>query len=794
MERPDLLMVTCRPVETPEQFSRRCPAGGDDPAATRFVYNSADRGEPAGAMPSTMLDKLRTIIRRHWGFDTLRPLQEEAMRATLDGRDSLVVMPTGGGKSLCYQAPAVLQGGTTVVVSPLIALMKDQVDGLQACGVPAVQIDSTLSGAERFAHEVDLRQGTVRLLFVSPERLAMPEFCNLLRQVGVQSFAIDEAHCISHWGHDFRPEYRQMGRLKELFPGAAVHAYTATATEQVRHDVCTQLGLNDPLVLVGNFDRPNLTYRVLPRYDLARQVREVLDRHTGEGGIIYCLRRRDVDAVAEMLRGTGANVMPYHAGMSADERRAAQDAFAAEECDVIVATVAFGMGIDRSNIRFVLHVAMPKSIEHYQQETGRAGRDGLEAECVLLHSGADFVTWKSILEKSAQENNVGPEFLPAMLHHLNDIDRYCRGAVCRHRALVEYFGQRYEQPACGACDLCLGDVESVADATIVAQKILSCVARVQERFGANHVISVLRGENIDRVRSLRHDQLSTFGLLKETSKDVLRDWIYQLLSQGVLRQENVGQGDRTFPILKLNDASWEVLRKKREVRLIQLVRRKKGEKVRASSADTTSWEAVDRGLFERLRQWRSEQARQRNVAAYVVFSDATLRDMARVRPASAEALRRVYGVGEVKLRDYGVEVLEIIGDYCTEHGLARDVARTATRPEPAVASTGTGVLSATKALALKLFASGTTIDEVMEKTQRSRSTVEEYLCEHIRRTRPATLAPWIDQETYDRVAQAVRQVGTERLKPIFLALNEQVPYASIKAVVAHLTPAQGETE
>jgi ATP-dependent DNA helicase RecQ len=542
------------------------------------------------AVPPHSLDDLKRLIERHWGYRTFRPLQERAMKAVLDGRDSLVVLPTGGGKSLCYQAPAVLRNETTVVVSPLIALMKDQVDSLRDCGIPALRIDSSLSPEERFCNELDVREGKARLLFVSPERLVLTDFYQLLRRAGVRTFAIDEGHCISHWGHDFRPEYRQLSRIKELFPGASVHAYTATATGRVRQDIIAQLALDDPEVLVGNFDRANLTYRVLPRHNLVKQVLEVLDRHEGEAGIIYCLRRRDVDELAALLQKEGYKARAYHAGLTDDERRAAQDAFAAEECDLIVATVAFGMGIDRSNIRFVLHTAMPKSVEHYQQEAGRAGRDGLEAECVLLHSGQDFLTWKFILEKSAQEPGVDPDFLPGALKHLEDIDRYCRGAACRHKTLVEYFDQAYEAASCGACDLCLGDTEVLADSLVVAQKILSCVARVQQRFGPGHVVSVLRGEDNEKVRKFSHDQLSTYGLLEDRSKADVRDWIHQLLSQKVLDQEMLVLGSGlSVPILKLNPASWEVMRGQRPVRLLQLVRRKKGEKAEKSQADAVSW-------------------------------------------------------------------------------------------------------------------------------------------------------------------------------------------------------------
>jgi ATP-dependent DNA helicase RecQ len=613
------------------------------------------------------LADLQEIIARYWGYRTLRPLQAQAMQAVLDSRDSLVVLPTGGGKSLCYQAPAVLRGGTTVVISPLISLMKDQVDSLRACGIAAASIDSSLSEGERFAYEMDVRQGEVRLLFMSPERLVQTDFYRILQQIEVHTFAIDEAHCISHWGHDFRPEYRQLSRLREFFPKAAVHAYTATATEPVRRDIIAQLALQAPVVLVGNFDRPNLIYRVLPRHDVLKQTLEVIERHEGEAGIVYCLRRRDVDELAAALRKKNIKALPYHAGMSGEERQAAQEAFASEQVEVIVATVAFGMGIDRSNVRFVLHTAMPKSLEHYQQETGRAGRDGLEAECVLLYSGADIITFKSMLTKSAQEAG-NAAHLPNAFKHLDDMDRYCRGAVCRHRALVRYFGQDYTSDNCNACDLCLGDTEAVPDALIVAQKILSCVARVKQGFGIGHISAVLRGENNENVRKRGHDKLTTFGLLKGHSKADVRDWVYQLIAQGVLLQV----GDE-YPVLRLNDASWEVMRGQRQVRLVQLVRRKKGERPEKTKVETISWEGVDRELFEAMRRLRRDLARDRQVSAFIIFEDRVLRDLARVRPSTLERMRLVPGVGDKRLRDFGALFLKLIADHCRTHGLPFDV-------------------------------------------------------------------------------------------------------------------------
>jgi ATP-dependent DNA helicase RecQ len=730
---------------------------------------------------SPSFDDLRTAVARHWGFNSLRPLQEQAMRAALDGRDSLVVLPTGGGKSLCYQAPAVVKGGTTVVISPLIALMKDQVDGLRASGVAAAQLDSSLTDEERFITEHDLAMGAIRLLFVSPERLVSSEFSVKLQRAGVHTFAIDEAHCISHWGHDFRPEYRQLARLREHFPGATVHAYTATATEQVRRDIITQLDLRDCVVLVGDFDRPNLTYRVMARHEELKQVGEILDRHNGEAGIIYCLRRKDVDYLSAALQKRGINALPYHAGMAAEDRSATQEAFRAERCDVVVATVAFGMGIDRSNVRFVLHTAMPKSLEHYQQETGRAGRDGLEAECVLLYSGGDLPTFRSILEKSAAEPGVDASFLPAALKHLDDMDRYCRGAVCRHRQLVQYFGQSYASENCRSCDLCLGDTEDLPEAGVVAQKILSCIARVKESFGINHVVSILRGEDTENVRKRGHDKLTTYGLLKGHGKPDLRDWIYQMIGQGVLVQ----QGD-DYPLLKLNDASWEVMRGQRKVRLVQAVRRKKGERPERSKAAEVSWEGVDSGLFEVLRTLRRAIATEKAVPPYIIFSDATLRELARARPSSPDRMRAVYGVGETKLRDFGPRFLDLIRSYAEENGLELDQALPPT-PRPTPPPDRERSRPAAVGLAFALFRAGAAVEDVMHQLKRARPTVFDYLAEYIRTERPESIATWVGDEIYQSVVAAARQVGTERLKPIFLALGEKVDYDTIRLVVSHLT-------
>ncbi|HVX85641.1 MAG TPA: RecQ family ATP-dependent DNA helicase [Phycisphaerae bacterium] len=784
-------------------------------------------------------DALLALIEKTWGYRALRPLQEPAMKAMVEGRDSLVVLPTGGGKSLCYQAPALYRSregqGPTVVVSPLIALMKDQVDSLRSVGVAAAQLDSSLSAEERRQVAADLRQGRLHMLFMSPERLMAGVshggggerhyFHDLLRDAGVKTFAIDEAHCISHWGHDFRPEYRQLSRLKELFAGASVHAFTATATTQVRSDIARQLKLESPEILVGNFDRPNLTYRILPRRDIVGQIHELLERHKDEAGIIYCMRRRDVDEISASLAKTeslGRKVMGYHAGMTAEQRRRTQEAFIEEECDLIVATIAFGMGIDRSNIRFVLHTAMPKSIEAYQQETGRAGRDGLEAECVLLYSAQDGISWKSLIEKSAAEaagagTRIDPGFVPSAVKHIEDMDRFARGAICRHQSLVEYFGQKYELPVvggelsedsaggggppatdpsgvaagCKACDICLGDTTPVPDATTLAQKILSAVARTEQRFGIGHIISVLRGENIERVRQFRHDQLPTFGLLRDLSKSELRDYMYQLIGQGALNQESlILSSGRSAPILKLSRASIEVLKGQRQVKLVQIVR-KSAEQARKTRGEEISWEGVDHGLFDALRGLRKEIAQERGVPPYVIFSDATLRELARVRPTSMQNFRMIYGIGENKLKDLGPKFVGFITDHAKARSLATDQfqrPRNGGPPPPREAGPG---LRASRREAAQLFREGKSIGEAAAAMGRARSTALQYLVEYIDGERPSSVRAWVSEEDYERVAAACREHGAYPLKPIFVALQERVSFETIRIVVAHMKYADG---
>jgi ATP-dependent DNA helicase RecQ len=599
--------------------------------------------------------RITEVLAKWWGFDQLRPLQSEAIQSALDGRDSLVVMPTGGGKSLCYQLPPLVGESTDVVISPLVALMKDQVDALEAIGYPAAAIHSGVSQEERQQIRDRLAAGELRLLFTAPERLVNTGLLDLLAQVGVKRFSIDEAHCISQWGHDFRPEYRQLALLRDRFPAASLHAFTATATPRVREDIASQLRLRSPDVLVGTFDRPNLCYRVVPRTERIQQTLEILGRHAGEASIVYCISRKETERLAARLAAEGLLARPYHAGLDQKERHKTQEAFARETIDVVVATVAFGMGIDRSNVRLVLHTSLPKSLEAYQQETGRAGRDGLAAECVLLYSSADVFSWEALVRKSAEESDLDVDEIERLIagqtEHLHAIRRYAQATRCRHAALSEYFGQAYGTEPCGACDVCLGETESLPDATVTAQKIISCVARVGERFGVRHVCEVLRGAKTEGIQRHGHDRLSTFGLLAALDQRAAENLTHQLLDQGLLGRSG---GDR--PVVMLNERSWEVLRGTRTVVLSE----PRSGKAKAAKADVDDWKGVDRDLFERLRKWRRQVAEGRGKPAWTIFDDKSLRAIAREKPTSPAALLRVKGIGEKRLADFGAAILDLV--------------------------------------------------------------------------------------------------------------------------------------
>ena len=588
------------------------------------------------------------ILRTVFGYPAFKSLQREIIANVLNKRDSLVIMPTGGGKSLCYQIPALLFDGLTVVVSPLIALMKDQVEQLQALGVAALFLNSSLSFEEYQANMERVRSGEIKLLYVAPETLLTPRLFNLLARLPLDCLTIDEAHCISEWGHDFRPEYRQVAAVRERFPKAACLALTATATQRVRNDIKATLRFEDLDEFIASFDRPNLHIEVLPKNDPGGQTLEFLQGYRGQSGIIYCFSRKQVDDLSAFLSKQGYAVRPYHAGLDDEDRKQNQDLFIRDDIQIIVATIAFGMGINKPNVRFIIHYDLPKSIEGYYQEIGRAGRDGLPSRCLLLYSYADvrklryFIDQKEGLERQSAEQ------------HLAAMIQYAESSLCRRAPLLAYFGEKYPHDRCGMCDNCLELPGEQVDITLPAQKFLSCVKRTGERFGATHIMHILTGVENDKVLRYAHQNLSTFGIGKELTQ---KQWLHisrQLVQKGLLEQD-----PGIYRTLKLTPLAYESLKNKTPI-LGKL------ESEKPARAKTASGEKGrhDQALFELLRAKRKELADRAHVPPYIIFSDRTLVDMCIYYPQSKSGLAEINGVGQVKLERYGAAFLEVIRAYC----------------------------------------------------------------------------------------------------------------------------------
>ena len=594
-------------------------------------------------------------LKRYWGYDEFRPWQEETILSVLNNRDSLTVLPTGGGKSLCFQLPALLREGTAVVISPLISLMKDQVDSLKEMGIAAEYLNSSQATDEQRSVIERVRRGEVKLLYISPERLQGDWTLGLLKAIEVSFFVIDEAHCISHWGHDFREDYRNLSIIKKEFKGIATHAFTATATKEVQGDILGQLRLDNPLINIASVDRANLTYRIEMRSEIIHQITGVLKKHPREAGIIYCLRRDDVDHISGRLNALGFKNLPYHAGMSDQDRHQYQEQFIGEKVDIIVATVAFGMGIDRPDIRFVIHAAMPKSIEHYHQETGRAGRDGLPAHCYMFYGGNDFRLWSFFLEKSPNNE--------VMKDKLKIIYNLCAQPQCRHKVFVNYFGQIYDKVSCAACDYCLGEVDTVNDSKEISRKILSCVDGVcygdGRGFGAGYITNILKGNLTEQVSGWRHERLEAFGTMAQESLLFIRYMIEQLLGQGFLKREG------EFSTLSVTGLGRQALNGELIPVLAKPLIAKKKKEIAGKQKESREkeWASVDQGLFEALRNKRSELAQKTGVPAYIIFGDRSLKDMAAKAPITREAFSTVFGVGEHKLKAYSGAFLAVIRSY-----------------------------------------------------------------------------------------------------------------------------------
>ena len=584
-----------------------------------------------------------------FGYSSFRPHQQVIIDELISGQNAFVLMPTGGGKSLCYQIPALHREGVAIVVSPLISLMKDQVDALRANGVAAAFYNSALGSSEARRVLAQLHEHTLDLLYVSPERLMSTDFMARLANVDIALFAIDEAHCVSQWGHDFRPEYQQLGALRQLFPAIPLVALTATADTQTREDIVRVLALDEAGCHITGFDRPNIRYTVLEKHKPFDQLLRFLEPRAGQAGIVYALSRKRVEEVAGKLQAKGVRAAAYHAGLSPDIREDVQEDFLRDDLDVVVATVAFGMGIDKPNVRFVVHYDLPRHIEGYYQETGRAGRDGLASEALLLFGAQDVGTARRLIE-----NNENPEQKRIEVHKLNAMVGLAESSTCRRRVLLGYFGERLEQN-CGNCDVCLNPPEQF-DATVDAQKALSCVYRLGQGFGVGYVVEVLRGADNERIRARRHQQLSTYGLGSDRSEQEWTSIIRQLIHHGYLVQDIA-----SYSVLKLTELARPLLRGEETLMLAKPRIRELAKKKRPL-ADMVQG-PYDEVLFEELRELRKRLAFEAGVPPYIVFGDATLLQMAREKPADEAALLDITGVGQHKLEKYGSEFLDSIALY-----------------------------------------------------------------------------------------------------------------------------------
>ncbi len=595
---------------------------------------------------------MHDLLKKHFGYDNFLPLQEEIIACVLKQRDALVIMPTGGGKSLCYQLPALQFDGLTLVISPLIALMKDQVDALKSNGIAAAFINSTQPYAEMSRIRAQAQQGDLSILYIAPERLALPGFQNFLETLKVSLIAVDEAHCISEWGHDFRPDYRTLGDLRCSLPHVPFIALTATATGRVRRDIITQLDLDEPQIFIASFDRANLNYTVRPKRNTFGALLDLLEKNRGESTIIYCFSRKDTELVAANLSDEGFDALPYHAGLNAEVRSETQEKFIHDEVSIIVATIAFGMGIDKSDIRLIVHYDLPKSIEGYYQETGRAGRDGLPSDCVLFYSYGDKIKQDffidQIEDETARQN---------AQEKLAQIIAFCDSQACRRKYLLGYFGQNWDSENCGGCDICLASKETF-DATIIAQKVLSAIIRTGERFGIGHITQILRGANTRRIRELGHAKLSVYGIVNDFSDDDLKEITALLIAKSFLLKKG-----REYPTLGITETGRNFLKNREK---LTLTRRKRAEEIPPDSRTALDY---DKALFEELRRLRSRIASERNVPPYIIFSDATLQQMAYYIPQNRESLSRISGVGAVKLEQLGDTFLPIIRNHAHMHNL-----------------------------------------------------------------------------------------------------------------------------
>ncbi|MCP2727494.1 DNA helicase RecQ [Limnofasciculus baicalensis] len=701
----------------------------------------------------SQFQSLEEALKHFFGYDTFRLAQEKIVEEALQNRDLLIIMPTGGGKSLCFQLPALLKPGVMIVVSPLISLMQDQVDALIDNGIGATFLNSTLSWDEVRSRENAILNGKIKLLYVAPERLLGEKFgpfLEMLRsQIGISAFAIDEAHCVSEWGHDFRPEYRQIKQLRQRYPDIPVLALTATATKRVQQDIVQQLMLKQPSIHIASFNRPNLYYDVQPKQSHSyNQLLKLIKYHQGSG-IVYCLSRRNVDDIAFRLQNDGISALPYHAGMSDEDRRINQTRFIRDDVEVMVATVAFGMGINKLDVRFVIHYDLPRNLESYYQESGRSGRDGDPAHCTLFYSPGDIHKIKYLIDQKPD-----PKEQQIAWQQLNQVIDYAEGAECRRTIQLRYFGERFTGN-CDNCDNCRHP-KPVEDWTIEAQKFLSCVARCGERFGMMHVIEVLRGSRKKKIEQYGHHLLSTYGIGKDKTIEA-----WKMLGRSLLHQGLVDETSDGYRILKLNKLSWEILRKQRSVNIAitETPAAKALVDINTSSAEMEI-------LFEKLRRLRKQIADANSVPPYVVFADSSLRLMAQIKPQTILEFSQISGVGAHKLSQYGEQFVSEIRAFCQEQQL----------PVP--------LPNQSNMFTLQLHQQGLSIEEIIQTRKLSPSTVISHFSELLEMKQPVELNRLVAPERQKVIIKAMETVGADLLKPIREYLTEEYNYDEIRLVRA----------
>lgn len=742
------------------------------------------------------MERIKQTLKQHFGYDAFLPGQAEIIEQIIAGRDAFVLMPTGGGKSLVYQLSALLLPGVAIVISPLIALMQDQVDRLQANGIPATFINSTLSSETRSQRERDALQGKLKLLYVAPERLLTANFLALLDEIhkrfGLSMLAVDEAHCVSEWGHDFRPEYRRLGHLRERYTGVPMIGLTATATERVQQDILSELRLHDPFIYIASFNRPNLHYEVRQKNQGSyKELLQILRELAGAPAIIYCQSRRTVDMLSDTLILDNIRALPYHAGLTNDQRTENQASFIRDDVSVLVATVAFGMGIAKPDIRAVIHYDMPKSLEGYYQETGRAGRDGLPAQCIFFFQHGDRVKLEFILSEKETEE----EWLIAK-QQMQQVIAYAESPNCRRRFLLAYFGETLDGEHCDNCDNCLHPITEFEDRTIDAQKFLSCVSRTQQRFGVRHIIDILRGANTKRIRDYNHDQLTTYGIGRDHS---VEEW--QRLARALLQQKLMSESQDQYPVPKLNRLSLEILHKQRNVEIPALPKpAKQISEVKPVAASTEpsatpsqtiqALSADEMGLFQHLRTVRKQIADAQQVPPYIVFPDSSLHAMAQWRPQSETLFARLPGVGSRKLEAYFLPFTQAIRDYCTQHGLDMELAPPQEEAKPAKesrkkeqsAQPSVPPTLPTRRVTLELYKEGHSIEEIATIRNLKARTILGHLVDLFERGENIDLEQLVPPERQAVIAQAWQRIGGDLLKPVKDFLGEEYGYEEIRLV------------